>query len=241
MNVYMYLSLFLVAVIPSLFIFLLPKNKSFFERNLIKGIGLGVYTALLFILFQESFENSPTVIAFSGLLLGLVVSLLIGYYFKEFHHHHEAHDENDKHHHVHSKISATKILVSDFFHNIVDGIAIVSGFNINSTVGFTAVLGVLGHQIIQQSGQQALLVQDGIKPQKAIWISFFISFSVFIALIIKNGESIEGILMSISAGIILFKIFADIKETKWGKENSFGFIIGFVTLFLLLIVIPHGH
>ncbi len=231
-----FFALLLIGIIPVFFTLLLPKNKEFFNKPIIKGIGLGVYTALIFILLNESFENGSKIISFGGIFLGVLVSFFIGIYFKEFHHHHE-----EGVHHVHTKISVTKILVSDFFHNIVDGIAIVSGFAINNTIGFTAIIGVLGHQIIQQTGQQILLAGEGIKPKKAILISFIISLSVFFGLLVSKQESLESMLMALSAGIILFKIITDIRETKWSKKPIIGFVIGFCILLIFLVLIPHGH
>ncbi len=234
MNIY--LALVLVGIIPASFIFFLPKKKIFFEKSAVKGFGLGVYTALIFVLLRESFEHGGFYIGILGLVIGLFISLVISFSFKEFHHHHE-----EGVNHTHSKSSAIKILVSDFFHNIVDGIAIISGFAINNTIGFASLVGVLGHQIIQQSGQQILLTSEGVKPKKAIIISFIVSLSVFFALFIKNNISIESILMALSAGVILFKILVDIKETKWVKSSLVGFIFGFAILIVSLFLIPHTH
>jgi hypothetical protein len=99
----------------------------------------------------------------------------------------------------------------------------------------------LGHQIIQQSGQQVLLISEGVKPKKAILISFGISLSVFFALFINNNISLESVLMALSAGIILSKILIDIKETKWTKSSLVGFIFGFAILLVSLFLIPHTH
>jgi zinc transporter ZupT len=234
MNIYF--ALLAVGVLPVVWLYLLPIKPEFFKKPIVKGFGLGVYSALVFVLLKESFEHADLIIAGGGLLLGFLISFFIGYYFKEFHHHHGIEE-----HHVHSKVSAVKILISDFLHNIVDGIAIVSGFAINNTVGITSIVGVLGHQIIQQSGQQVLLVEEGLKPKKALFVSFLISLSVFIALFIGQGEVLESSLMAVSAGVILFKILTDIKENKWTKYSVIGFIIGFVLLLGSLLVIPHTH
>lgn len=230
------IALILVSFLPIVFMLLLPKNNEFFKKPIVKGFGLGVYAALIFVLLQESFEHGGITLGAGGLLLGLLVSFFIGYYFQEFHHHHE-----DNVIHVHTKISAAKILVSDFFHNIVDGIAIVSGFAINNSVGIASLVGVLGHQIIQQSGQQMLLVSEGVKPKKAIFVAFLISLSVFLGLLVSHGETIESVLMSLSAGIILFKIITDIKEANWSKKSFAGFVLGFSILLISLFLVPHTH
>jgi zinc transporter ZupT len=204
------ITLFIVAGLPIALLYFLPKRVDFFKKPLVKGFGLGVYTALIFVLIKESLEIADTRLTLGGLFLGLIFSFLINYYFKEFHHHHD----EDESLHTHSKASAIKILVSDFMHNIIDGIAIVSGFIISPVAGITSAIGVLGHQFIQQSGQQVLLAGNGVPPKKALFVSFLVSLSMFVALFMNESEIIESLLMTVSAGIIAFKILIDIKENK---------------------------
>ncbi len=231
------ITLLIVAGLPIALLYFLPKRVEFFKIPMVKGFGLGVYAALIFVLIKESLEIAGAGMTLAGLLVGFIVSVLISYYFKEFHHHHDS----ESAHHSHSKVSAVKILVSDFMHNIVDGIAIVSGFVISPVAGFTSAIGVLGHQFIQQSGQQVLLTGSGVPPKKALLVSFFVSLSVFVSLVINESEIFESILMTVSAGIIAFKVLTDIKENKWNKKSSLGFIIGFVLLLGSLLIIPHTH
>lgn len=231
------ITLFIVAGLPIALLYFLPKRTEFFKKPLVKGFGLGVYAALIFVLIKESLEITNTNLTFGGLFLGLIMSLLISYSFKEFHHHHDEEGES----HVHSKVSAIKILVSDFMHNIIDGIAIVSGFIVSPVAGITSAIGVLGHQFIQQSGQQVLLAGNGVPPKKALFVSFLVSLSVFVALFMKESETLESLLMTVSAGIIAFKVLADIKENKWNKKSSTGFIIGFILLLGSLLLVPHTH
>lgn len=231
------ISLVFVAALPVGLIYFLPKNTEFFKNKLVKGFGLGVYTALIFVLIKESLEITDAAVTIGGLFIGFIISLLIGYYFKEFHHHH---DDETAHHH-HTKSSAFKILISDFMHNIVDGIAIVSGFIISPVAGVTSAIGVLGHQIIQQSGQQVLLAGYGVPPKKALFVSFLVSLSIFVSLFVNEAEMLESLLMTVSAGIIMFKVFSDIKENKWDKKSTIGFVLGFVLLFVSLLLVPHSH
>ncbi len=230
-------SLLIVSVLPIGLLYLLPQRTEFFKKSGVKGFGLGVYAALIFVLIKESLEISDPTITIGGIFIGFIVSLLIGYYFKEFHHHH---DEETAHHH-HSRSSAFKILVSDFMHNIVDGIAIVSGFVLSPVAGITSTIGVLGHQFIQQSGQQVLLTGSGVPPKKALFVSLLVSLSVFVSLFIGEAEMLESLLMTVSAGIIMFKVITDIKENKWNKKSSSGFIIGFLLLIISLMLVPHVH
>jgi zinc transporter ZupT len=231
------ITLLVVAGLPITLLYFLPKKVDFFKLPSVKGFGLGVYAALIFVLIKESLEITDAVLTFGGLFIGFIVSILISYYFKEFHHHHDEESNG----HFHSKVSAIKILVSDFMHNIIDGIAIVSGFIISPIAGITSAVGVLGHQFIQQSGQQILLAGNGVPPKKALFVSFLVSLSVFVALVLRESEILESLLMTVSAGIITLKVLIDIKENKWNSKSFLGFIVGFVLLLGSLLVIPHSH
>ncbi len=226
-----------ISIIPILVALLFPKNKDFFQRHAVKGFGLGVYLMLVVLLLREAIEHSGFV---NGSLLfacGLVISLLIGVVFKEFHHHHN--DEEKAH--SHNKSSIWRVLISDFFHNIVDGIAIIAGFAVNIGAGITSFLGILGHQTIQQAGEQVLLVENKIKPQNAIFISFMVSLSIFLSFLFKDNETLEIIFTALSAGIVAWKVAVDMMHAKWNKKMIIGFMIGAIILALILVLIPHEH
>jgi zinc transporter ZupT len=232
-----YIALILVGVIPVLVIFLLPREKSFFSKPIIRGFGLGVYTALIYILMSESIEHGGIGQSTLWFGIGIALSFIIGYIVKEFHHHHE-HDTDGHHDHGHSKASMVKILISDFFHNIVDGISIIASFALSPAVGMTALVGILGHQVIQQGGQQILLVESGISPKKALGISLMVSLSVFLGFVF-HSEALEIAFIALSAGIVVWKVLTDIRHTKWTTKTILGFIIGAMLLITLLVLIPH--
>ncbi len=231
------LALTATSVIPTLFILILPRRQEFFQHPGVKGFGLGVYAALVFMLMREGLEHGGvhTTLLWGG--IGLGASLLIGIVLKEFHHHHD-HDEGARHH---TRASTWRVLISDFFHNIVDGIAIVSGFALSPLIGTTSFIGVLGHQTIQQTGQQVLLVEGGLCTKKAILVSFFISLSTFLGFFLAGYESLEAPIITASAGIVLWKVCVDIMHTKWSAKTVLGFFIGVVLLTASLILVPHGH
>lgn len=214
-----------------------PKNKNFFALSEVRGFGLGVYLMLIILLLRESVEHSGFLVSGGWFFAGLLFSLLIGITLKEFHHHHSEEEKA----HSHNKSSALRVLISDFFHNIVDGIAVIAGFNINIGAGITSFLGVLGHQTIQQAGQQVLLVENNISPKKAILISFAVSLSSFLGFIFSGNETIEVIFMALSAGIVAWKVGVDMLHARWERNMILGFMVGALILALILVVIPHAH
>jgi zinc transporter ZupT len=237
MNTYTFLALIAISVVPLAIVAGLPKREQFFHNPLVKGFGLGVYASLVLMLLREGLERGGVGTTLIWGAVGLGVSVCIGLVFKEFHHHHN----NEEEHKHHTRASMWRILVSDFFHNIVDGIAVISGFALNPVIGFTSFIGVLGHQTIQQAGQQVLLVESGVQSKKAILISLLVSLSIFFGLFFSENESLEAILITLSAGIILWKISTDILHAKWTAKTVFGFFIGVVLLTASLMIIPHAH
>ncbi len=231
------LSLAVASLLPMTIAIFLPKRNNFYKSPVVQGFGLGVYSALIVLLFREGVEHSGTLSTMIWFVAGLVISVSIGIYLKEFHHHHTEEERN----HRHTKTSITRILVSDFFHNIVDGIAIISGFGISNSVGLISLLGVVGHQMIQQTGQQVLLVENGITPRRALTVSFLISLSLILGYFFRGLEVLEHILIPLSAGIVAWKIGTDILHSSWSKKSVFGFFVGAVLLAITLILIPHSH
>ncbi len=232
-----YLALAGVSIIPILITLLFPKDRAFFDKNGVKGFGLGVYLMLVILLLREAIEHGGFATGGGWFLGGLAFSVLIGFTLKEFHHHHSEEDKA----HSHNKSSTLRVLISDFFHNIVDGIAIIAGFGINIGAGITSFLGILGHQIVQQGGQQVLLVESKIKPGKAILISFIVSLSIFLGFIFAGNEALEITFMALSAGIVAWKVGTDMIHASWNKKMILGFMMGALILALILVLIPHEH
>lgn len=230
------LSLLGVSLLPIAIVFFLPRENTFFNRAEVRGFGLGVYFMLVVVLLMESVEGLGSAMGLSWFGLGLIFSILIGLALKEFHHHHLK-ETGDR---AHNKASTFRVLVSDFFHNIVDGVAIIAGFAISPVVGGISFLGILAHQILQQIGQHILLVEGGVKVARAIFISFLISLSIFLGFFLKEG-SMESILLAISAGIVSWKVWVDLTHTKWENKSITGFLVGGLIFAIILLAIPHAH
>jgi len=230
------LSLLGVSLLPIAIVFFLPRENTFFNRAEVRGFGLGVYFMLVVVLLMESVEGLGSAMSLGWFALGLTLSILIGVILKEFHHHHLK-EAGDK---AHNKASTFRVLISDFFHNIVDGVAIIAGFAISPVVGGISFLGILAHQILQQIGQHILLVEGGVKVSKAIFISFLVSLSILFGFFLEEGV-LEAILLAISAGIVSWKVWVDLVHTKWEKKSITGFLVGGLIFAIILLAIPHSH
>jgi len=59
------------------------------------------------------------------------------------------------------------ILIGDAFHNLVDGIVIAAAFLINFTIGIAVSLSVIAHEVPQEIGDFAILIDKDYSKKKA--------------------------------------------------------------------------
>lgn len=96
----------------------------------------------------------------------------------------KSHTQSQSHSHSHShsntqpdaassvKPSVYLNLISDFAHNITDGLAIASSFYISKNVGATTAIATFMHEIPHEVGDFALLIQGGLSKWQAMGSQF---------------------------------------------------------------------
>ncbi|CCH40672.1 Zinc transporter ZIP14 [Wickerhamomyces ciferrii] len=108
------------------------------------------------------------------------------------------------------KASAYLNLISDFTHNITDGLAISASFYISKNVGSTTCLAVFFHEIPHEVGDFALLIQGGFTKWQAMNSQFVTAIGAylgtFLGIFIQNlGQSSssvgEKVLGNVSPGL----------------------------------------
>ncbi|GME70442.1 unnamed protein product [[Candida] boidinii] len=78
------------------------------------------------------------------------------------------------------KTSAYLNLISDFTHNITDGLAISASFYISQNVGCTTTLAVFFHEIPHEVGDFALLIQGGFTKWQAMNSQFVTAVGAYL-------------------------------------------------------------
>lgn len=95
----------------------------------------------------------------------------------------EAHtDEADTHDHAHShghphQAAGTLILIGDGIHNFVDGILIAAAFLTDVQLGIVTSLAVATHEIPQEVGDFAILLESGYSKTKALFYNVLASLT----------------------------------------------------------------
>lgn len=97
------------------------------------------------------------------------------------------------------KTAAWLNLISDFTHNITDGLAITSAFYISKSVGSTTALAVFLHEVPHEIGDFAVLIQGGFTKWQAMNLQFVTAagafLGCFLGILIQSfaqNEVIEG-------------------------------------------------
>lgn len=70
-----------------------------------------------------------------------------------------------------SSAAGPLILIGDAFHNFVDGIVIAAAFITSTDLGITVALAVIAHEIPQEIGEFAILLENGYSRIKALLLN----------------------------------------------------------------------
>ncbi len=119
--------------------------------------------------------------------LGLTVLLgVLGFFLLEKmvlwrHCHHEACEAHTPEPHAHSNAAAgTLILIGDGVHNLVDGVLIAAAFMTDIHLGIVTSLAVAAHEIPQEVGDFAVLLQSGYSKRKALVFNVLASLTTLV-------------------------------------------------------------
>jgi zinc and cadmium transporter len=138
-------------------------------------------------------------------------------------------------------------LVGDGVHNLIDGMAIGAAFLVDPAVGFATTLAIALHEIPQEIGDFAVLVQGGLSVRRALVLNLASALVAVVgtgvALVV--GQAVEGFsaaLLPITAGTFMYIAAADlIPEIHRHRDRSLAaaqalFLFGGVGVTLLLRV-----
>ena len=133
-------------------------------------------------ILPEAIELTPNVATLSatllfGILLFFVLEKLV--LWRHCHHEHcEAHEllaaEQGQHDHGRSGMM---IMLGDTFHNFVDGIIIAAAFLTDVQLGIVTALAIIAHEIPQEVGDFAILLNSGYSKAKALQLNIISSFA----------------------------------------------------------------
>jgi zinc and cadmium transporter len=111
--------------------------------------------------------------------------------------------------------AAPLILIGDAFHNFVDGVVIAAAFLNSIPLGITAALAVIAHEVPQEVGDFAILLDNGYSRSRALLLNGLSSSTTLPGALMAYfwlGETREAVpyIVAISAASFIYIAVADL-------------------------------
>jgi len=136
---------------------------------------------------------------------------------------HADHDHDHDHHHGHGPVAAANndvsagklILVGDAMHNLVDGVLIAAAFLVDVHLGMVTALAVIAHEIPQEVGDFAILLQGGMSRSKAFMFNILSGLTSVIGgvlayFFLADAESAVPYVLALAASSFIYIAVADL-------------------------------
>ena len=125
----------------------------------------------------------------------------------EVHSHEHSHDDKNA--------SGALIIIGDAVHNFVDGVLIAAAFMTDVDLGIVTALAVASHEIPQEIGDFAVLLNNGYKRKSALFFNILASMATLVGAVIAyySLQSMQNILpyiLAIAASSFIYIAVADL-------------------------------
>lgn len=191
--------------------------------------------AAFFDLLPESFELAEPRSLLLWALVGFIGFFLLERTASWFHHHHE------HSHEVRHESQNRMVMIGDFLHNVIDGIAIGAAFLTNPATGFITTLAVSAHEIPKELGTFGILLSRGWKDKKVLSMNALTAVGTLVAasLVFFLGEQIKlptGQLLAITSGFFIYVAASDIIPDIHEQPRKIGTVQALVLVAAVILV-----
>lgn len=125
-------------------------------------------------------------------------------------------DEHDHHHnHGEAETAGSLVLIGDAVHNFVDGILIAAAFLTDIHLGVVTALAVAAHEIPQELGDFAILLQSGFTRKKAFIYNLLSSITTVIGAVLayyslQVAQAAVPYVLAVAAASFIYIAVADL-------------------------------
>lgn len=235
------LSIVLVSAISLIGIIFLIVNKKFFERiqTLLVSFAIGsLLGGAILHLIPESMEHKGSEFAPLLVLFSIFIFFILEKYFHVHRHHHR--EEKD------IKSFGPLNLFADAMHNFLDGILIAAAYSVDIHTGIIATVAILAHEIPQEIGDFAVLVQAGYTKNKALFFNLLSALSALIGGVLvlifpSLNENLSQYILPLAAGGFIYIALADLvpelnvpQSARKAIAQVLAVMLGLLLMWLLL-------
>jgi zinc and cadmium transporter len=134
-------------------------------------------------------------------------------------HEHDHHAQDQRHAHQHEaarkKASGSLVLVGDALHNVLDGVLIAAAFLTDTHLGIVTALAIMAHEIPQEVGNFAVLLNSGVSRRRALLLNLVTSLTAVIGGVIgffalEQALAILPFAVAVAAASLLYVAVADL-------------------------------
>jgi zinc and cadmium transporter len=191
----------------ALFLFFPENIRKILVPNLISYATGTLLGAAFLGLIPAGLSKAPAIPVTSTILAGMVLFFVLEKLVLWRHSH-----END--YKVHGR-AGPLILIGDAFHNFVDGVVIASAFLTSITLGISAALAVIAHEIPQEVGDFAILLDYGYGRMKAMALNGLSAAATLPGAVVayfwlSNTYEMEPYILALSAASFIYIAMADL-------------------------------
>ncbi|MDP3988382.1 MAG: ZIP family metal transporter [Candidatus Levybacteria bacterium] len=215
-----------------------------FKKNLILKIshllisfaaGTLLGTAFFDLLPEAQGEAGDTNI-FLWTLVGILFFFLLERFIHWFHYH----SENVGGKHIEPEVPL--IILGDSLHNFIDGVVIAGTFLVSIPLGIITTLAVAAHEIPQEIGDFAILINKGLNRKKVLIFNIFSALTAMIGAVLMFflKDLITGILpitLSLTAGFFIYIASSDLIPEIHHEKRKWFALYEVVLLFLGVLTI----
>ncbi len=153
------------------------------------------------------------------------------------------HDHNHDHGH---RSAGTLIIIGDGIHNFVDGVLIAAAFLTDVKLGIVTSLAVAAHEIPQEVGDFAILLQSGYSKSKALIYNVLASFTTVIGGVLAyySLEDLHDILpffLALASSSFIYIAVADLIPSLHKKTDIKTSLHQIVLILMGVLVITTLH
>jgi zinc and cadmium transporter len=159
-------------------------------------------------------------------------------------HNHAGHEDE------HTESLPALIILGDSLHNFLDGIAIAVAYVANPTLGLTTALAIAAHEVPQEIGDFAILLDRGWSTKKVFIANLLSSLTAFLGiglgyLTVSSIENLLPYLLAGVAGVFTYIALSDLIPEihhRAGHRHLYKVLIPFIVgLILIGYIITKTH
>lgn len=158
-----------------------------------------------------------------------------------------AHNHEHDHEERRNAASATLILIGDGFHNVLDGVLIAAAFMTDVHLGVVTAIAVCAHEIPQEVGDLAILLNGGMSRLRALTLNLLASVTSVLGGVIAyfamaQVQEVLPYAIAIAASSFLYIAVADLIPGLHRKVDpgSGAWQFGFILLGAAVIYLSHS-